>query len=83
MLVRLLGQRAGQKVDLGAGSKRSVASTAPEVTVNSLSWSGASEFSSTFLFIFLVTPHNRPSTDSCLQEEIGSERSSDVLEITQ
>lgn len=59
-------------------------STAPEVTVNNRSLSGASEFSSIFLFIFLVAPHTRDlSSDSCLQEETGSERSSDVLEITQ
>ena len=50
-------------------------------------------FSITFLFIFLAMLHNEPkyrfffffflSTDSYLQEETGSERSSNVLEVTQ
>ena len=49
-------------------------------------------FSITFLFIFLAMLHNEPkyrffffflSTDSYLQEETGSERSSNALEVTQ
>lgn len=59
-LVRLLGHMAGQQTDLEAGSKWRGTSTAPEVTVNSLSLSVASEFSSAFLLIFPVTPHNGP-----------------------
>lgn len=58
--VRLQGDRAGQKTGLGAGSKGRMASAAPKVMVNNLPRSGASELSSTFLFIFRVTPHNRP-----------------------